>query len=564
MSGLLNQPTIKERLLAFSFVNADVLIEVGEDWRVQYVSGATQSLLGAPPGRILGTQLTDWIARVDQVMVTAALTKLADAARMNPVLIQVQGEGAQPLVLAGYRMDQGHRCYYLTLSRAAVWPTARQLIDQRDPATGLLNADAFSAAVAQNATVMQKTGGDSKLTFITFANLEQARLRMGNGNAAMALNEIAGLLRAQSIDGATAGRLGEDRFGVLHRPEVRAEDIRLDVSEISRAKDPAREGFEVSHATVEVPSRQLSNDDAAKVLIYTIKRFSECAPEDFRIASLADGMQSMMAETVSRVTRLRETVQSPDLKIALQPIVMLSSRKVHHYEALARPAGGQSPAEVVGFAELIGMVQDFDLMVCRRVVELIQNAEARNAPVQIAVNISAASLESDIFIGSFRKMMAPLGRLRRNLLLEITESMQIRDLEAAERILQQFRADGHRICLDDFGAGAASFQYLQALSVEFVKIDGNYIHRISEGRREQAILKAISGLCRDLSIGTIAEMIEQNVQAERLLELGIDFGQGYLFGRPSTEHGLDSASQAKSDRPAARNARRQGYAETWA
>jgi EAL domain-containing protein (putative c-di-GMP-specific phosphodiesterase class I) len=134
-----------------------------------------------------------------------------------------------------------------------------------------------------------------------------------------------------------------------------------------------------------------------------------------------------------------------------------------------------------------------------------------------------------------RSLLALLEKSRvpaSKLLFEITESAQIVDLETVRRFVVELRRLGHSVCLDDFGAGAASFSYLQALPVDYVKIDGAYVGRLCESPRDRAIIKGMTSMCRDLGIHTIAEMIEREAQLDALLELGVELGQGYLFGQP--------------------------------
>jgi EAL domain-containing protein (putative c-di-GMP-specific phosphodiesterase class I) len=149
------------------------------------------------------------------------------------------------------------------------------------------------------------------------------------------------------------------------------------------------------------------------------------------------------------------------------------------------------------------------------------------------------------------------------LLIEVTESMRIRDLDAANRVLAVLRADGHKVCLDDFGAGAASFPYIQALDVDYVKIDGAYVKRMETHLRDRAILKAMVGLCTDLGIGTVAEMVETDTQATALIDLGVQYAQGYLFGRPTTQYSFVSNVESLRERTARLDARRRGAVETW-
>jgi len=566
-----------ERLLAFSFVNADVLIELGEDLRIIYASGATKNLVGREHRELIGYRLLEMIGENDRLMVQAALDVLPNNARMNPLFIQLADRDDRPLVLSGYRMDQGQRRFYLTMARAGAWPVGRPSSEHRDRETGLLDAPAFAEAAARGAELARMANADSRLTLFEMLGLDRAQQSLGPRKTMQLMAEVGALMRAESLDGMTAGRVDEARFGLLHRADFDPGVLEADLAKTIRetAGHAAKVSFE--RITIDLPANAMGVEDSGRVLAYTVRRFAQRGAGPFTIRSLSDGMQQMLTDTVARVSALKESVAARDFNIALQPIVWLKDRRPHHFEALARPKSGGSPAEIVAFAEQIGMVQDFDMMIARRVVELMRRGDAIGCPLEIAINVSALSLESDAFIAEFRKLLKGPAAFRRRLLIEVTESMQLRDLHLAEQVLQQLRADGHRICLDDFGAGAASFQYIQALSVEFVKIDGAYVRKLTTGNgRERAILRAMASLCRDLDIGTIAEMVETEEEARHLLEIGVAFGQGYLFGRPTLESELDLAALAGSlssrvrkamAGPKAiprRGARRHGAREEWA
>jgi EAL domain-containing protein (putative c-di-GMP-specific phosphodiesterase class I) len=234
------------------------------------------------------------------------------------------------------------------------------------------------------------------------------------------------------------------------------------------------------------------------------------------------------------VRALRSTMSQSDFQMVFQPIVALSDRQLHHYEALVRFGDDQSPFETIRLAEGVHLIGEFDLAVVQRVVVALQEARNRGQRPEVAVNLSGHSLESTVFMAALRELLAPDQDLRKQLIFEITESTQITDLVHAGNAVRQLRQDGHSVCLDDFGAGAASFPYLQALEVDFVKIDGAYVKALQsrEKERDRAILRGMVWLCKELKIGTVAEMIETEDQARLLLDFGIDYGQGWLFGRP--------------------------------
>jgi EAL domain-containing protein (putative c-di-GMP-specific phosphodiesterase class I) len=137
-----------------------------------------------------------------------------------------------------------------------------------------------------------------------------------------------------------------------------------------------------------------------------------------------------------------------------------------------------------------------------------------------------------VFIGSFRRLMNTQPHLRKHILLELTETVEIRDMERAKQVLDQLKADGYRICIDDFGMGATSFQYLRAFNIDFLKIDGFYINDITKDAKIDSIIKAMIDIGHRAHIGVIAECVETQQQSRTLLSLGCEFGQGYYFAPP--------------------------------
>jgi EAL domain-containing protein (putative c-di-GMP-specific phosphodiesterase class I) len=142
-------------------------------------------------------------------------------------------------------------------------------------------------------------------------------------------------------------------------------------------------------------------------------------------------------------------------------------------------------------------------------------------------------------------------------MFELTESATIDDLALADRNIQVLRESGCLVCLDDFGAGAASLAYLQQLRLDVVKIDGRYIRELQHGKRETTFIKHLVQMCGDLGVKTVAEMVETVQVEEAVRRAGVDFGQGFLYGaaadRPSPPIGRNG--------PVA--ARRPGAVESW-
>ena len=126
------------------------------------------------------------------------------------------------------------------------------------------------------------------------------------------------------------------------------------------------------------------------------------------------------------------------------------------------------------------------------------------------------------------------------------------DLQSANETLKIFRGLGVSVCLDDFGVGAAAFEYLRSLHVDFVKIDGSFVREASHSKFSGAFIKSIAALCKELGIETIAEFVEDDAAARLMRAAGVDHGQGWHFGKPSPELPWDQKAGLAAAKPGGR------------
>jgi EAL domain-containing protein (putative c-di-GMP-specific phosphodiesterase class I) len=239
----------------------------------------------------------------------------------------------------------------------------------------------------------------------------------------------------------------------------------------------------------------------------------------------------MMEETQRRLADLTQAVGSGDFQIAYQPICELSSGKTSHYEALARFSGKQDTGETIQFMEALGIAGALDLAVANKVMSLVDQLP----DVRVAFNVSADTIANPASFGVLAGMLAKRRRLAPRLLIEITETANIGNLESAGKAIAALREMGYRVGLDDFGAGAASLNYLHAFAVDFVKFDGKLIHQIGQSQRDDALLAGLAKLCGEMKVDTIAEWIESEAMAKAALGLGFRHGQGRWMGPPLAE-----------------------------
>jgi EAL domain-containing protein (putative c-di-GMP-specific phosphodiesterase class I) len=181
--------------------------------------------------------------------------------------------------------------------------------------------------------------------------------------------------------------------------------------------------------------------------------------------------------------------------------------------------------------EALGIAGALDLAVANKVISLVDQLP----DVHVAFNVSADTIANPASFGVLAGMLAKRRRLAPRLLIEITETANIGNLETAGKAIAALREMGYRVGLDDFGAGAASLNYLHAFQVDFVKFDGKLIHQIGQSQRDDALLAGLAKLCAEMKVDTIAEWIESETMARAAQGLGFRHGQGRWMGPPLAE-----------------------------
>lgn len=538
----------RDRFLAFAFASSDLLLEVGDDSLIRYAVGATNQLLGGPPASVIGQGWLELFAEEDRPLLVAKIGSLVAGKRCGPVLVSIRppesareetpaGDRRRPVkvVFNACRIPDYEDVVYCTLTVANVAMAKVARSEQRRVTGGLLGREAFEETAMETLEVARALGEDVEITFIEFVGAAGFRERLGSDRWEAFYADAGSVLRGGSIEGDAAGAIAEDRFGIVHEAGSGVgPDVRRQLADLARAFDPSGNGLQVEHATVASSADQLTSEEAAQALVYTINKMAAKGAGQLGVTSLAVSFHEQVMETQDRIQAFKAVVSANRFDFAFQPIIDLETRRISHFEALARFAHGESPYQTIVFAEDVGLIQDFDLACCRRAVEFLAE-RVDNSPVNLAVNVSGLSLQNDAFVETLMGLLQQHGNLAGRLLFEATESSRMHDLERVSRVFNAIKTLGFSMCLDDFGAGAASFQYLRALEVDYVKIDGTYTRRLLSSDRDSLLLRNLCDLCADLKIQTIAEMVELEDQVEELRRLGVHMGQGFLLGRPSPQ-----------------------------
>lgn len=520
------------QLLAFVFASADMVLEVGKDGRIVFGTGAGGQLVGRQAESLAGDRFLDLIDAADVDLIEAVLQDLRPGERRGPFRIGLVGRGgAQPAMLSLFQMPERSG----VAAALSLWqPSPAQV--QVD-AAGLTSREDFETAALSLLKHAEQTGSPLHVDLLEFTGLAPALAAMDPEAAETARRKLAAVLRAASYGGAPAADLGSERFAMLRSgpggPEALAQRIR-----------------ELAGPGVEMSSGELALDPASpgeslRAIRYALDRCIEDGP-----SAAAQGFEAALRQTVADSNRFKDMIREGRFELVYQPVVDLRTRGVHHYEALTRFEGGGGPAATIRLAEELGLVVEFDMTVVRNVAGALRDSPPE---VRIAANISAFSLESPGFVEEILHTTAAFPTLRPRLMLEVTESHRLADLAAANAHIQRLRAAGHVVCLDDFGAGSASLDYLRELEADIVKFDGRFVRSLDSRPRDVTLLKRLAELCAELGVATVAEMIETEDTAQRVAGLGVRLGQGWLFGRPGP----------RPAPPPTQAARRRGANETW-
>ena len=506
--------TAKSRLLGLAFASADVLLELDGSRRVAFALGAGPVRGIDPALAWTGRLLDDLLDAPSRATVAEALKGLTPGVRAAPVDVLVRcpdGQARRARMRVFELPDLAP-----AVSCAMTWEGAAFAVDRPGPAS-MLDIQGLLGRVR---TAIE-TPGDAPDVALAF--VEVCGLGAADESHQRAAARIEAVLQSASLDGASAGRMTEDRYALLRR----ADDSRDVV-------DAVRDAAAIEGVTLAVEATQatvppgVSPGPALRALRFALEGFIREGGSSRPDLAFADHLRRTLTDS----DRFRALVRDRTFELQYQPIVDLGTRATHHFEALARLGGEAGPAETIRMAEDLGLIGGFDLAVAEKALRQMRGPGF--GLTKVAVNVSGASLGDDQYVSGLLRMTATAPDCRKRLIVEVTETSAITDLEAANRRLDGLRKAGVKVCLDDFGVGAASYDYLCRLTADIVKIDGGFVRDLASGRSHTLIAHLVK-LCADLKMTTIAEMVETEEQAATLRALGVDQGQGWVFGRPTSK-----------------------------
>lgn len=530
-----------DRYRPFAFAWADLILEVNGGDLITFAAGAAEPVLGCAAAELVGQPLASIVRTPDRRILDAVIDIIRRHGRAGESVMRLRGHGSlrPAAVVTGYCLGAAADSpLYLALRTRLRFP---EVVEEapRDEATGLYSGESFHKVAAARLRALAQGGQASDVALVLVEGLGDAEDGLAPDQRETLQATLGALMRASSIDGDAAALVDSGKYALLANAGQDLEELRRHIGETLQDLSPTA-AVQVVSANIPVgPAETLSDDDLAKGLLYTLQRFEKVSGQ-FDLKTLAGSIPQLVDQTVNQLRMFRRLVTNREFDVAVQPIISLKGGEVHHFEALCRFHGlgkDASPYKVINFAEETGLIHEFDLSMAVKVVDWLSHQPRNNDSYRVAVNVSGYSIGQPTYLEGLFALLQRHPWTAGRLIFEITESSRMSDLEAANTFIQQLRSRGYHVCLDDFGAGAASFQYLSVLDVDVVKLDGSAVRNAQRAAKGRAFLSALTELCRRLSIETVAEMVDTPEALQFVRDCGCDFVQGWLFGKPSTNVG---------------------------
>ena len=412
-------------------------------------------------------------------------------------------------------------------------------MSQNDPLTGELNRTHLMAALAEAIEEASRYRSSFAFMMLGIDHLARINDAFGFDVADEVIAEIAKRIRARLRGGDVLGRFSGNKFGLILK-NCSVEDMNV-----------AAERFLAGIRDEIVPTRSGPVSVTASIGAISGPRYARTADEAINRAqeiletakSRRAGSFAVWRPNVERDAQRRVNIRVTDeivtalnerrILTAFEPVVDARTRQPAFYECLVRmqQEDGQFllAPDVVPVAEKLGLIR----LVDHRVLELVI-AELAEAPdVRLSLNISPETTMDPDWWAAIESLMRAHPGVAERLIVEITETEAIQDIDDVRGFVTRLKNFGSRIAIDDFGAGYTSFRNLRKLGVDIVKIDGAFVQNIARSSDDRAFVQTLIDLARRLDIRTVAEWVQDEPSAVMLRDWGCDYIQGRLIGLAS-------------------------------
>jgi diguanylate cyclase (GGDEF)-like protein/PAS domain S-box-containing protein len=518
------------------------------------VNHALDDLLGCTPGELVGTRLAALADDQDRPRLQEAFDRLlrtgAERVRLEQRLKRADGRSVWALVSAslvhgGEDMAPQVIVQFLDISERKSFEGRLQHLADHDALTGLLNRRRFEAELERSLAHSARYGGAGAVLLLDLDGFKHVNDTLGHSAGDELITRIAGVLEGALRTTDVLARLGGDEFAVILPEATETEALAV----ANKLLDAVRR-----HGSIDALQRQarvttsigltlfdsepgLTGEDViaeADIAMYDAKDGGRDGVKVFRGD---DRRRERVSARATWLERLRSGLEHGSFRLLAQPISALGSDDTRWFELLLRfedECGDLiAPGSFLYLAERFDLIADIDRWVLGQAVRMLHAEQQAGRELRLAVNLSAKTLADQQLGDDLAAMLAEHPIAANSLVVEVTESAAIANIEHVRAFAERLHELGCRVALDDFGAGFASFYYLRHLSFDYLKIDGEFVRGLAENATDQLVVQAIVSIARGLRTETVAEFVGDDETHALLRRLGVDYAQGYHLGRPA-------------------------------
>jgi diguanylate cyclase (GGDEF)-like protein/PAS domain S-box-containing protein len=521
------------------------------------VNPALAQLLGYERNTLLGTRISRIVHPDDAQTGRRVLGALAGGttaqAEVEARLLHADGRVVWTLVtVAVVNGDDGRPAYgiaqVMDITERKRFEGQLQYLADHDALTGLFNRRRFEEELERVLAAAERYERAGALLVVDLDGFKFVNDTLGHPVGDELIARLAGTLRAELRETDVIARLGGDEFGVI-LPEASEAEAGAVCEKLLRAV--ARDGVVADQArsarvTASIGLAPFSGADGlgaeellveADIAMYDAKE----AGRNRAATSERDEDTAGGGRHVSRLSwleRIRTALVEDRFELHAQPIVALElvGDTTPAFELLIRMRSDSGelvpPATFLPVAERFDLIPAIDRWVVERAVGLVRREDERGTPVTLSVNLSGRTMGDAEFAGWLEELLeaspVPPGRL----IVEITETAAIVNIERAQALATTLRRLGCLLALDDFGAGFASFTYLKHLCFDLLKIDGEFVRGLRDNPTDRLVVEAVVAIARGLGTRSLAEFVGDSATLDAVRELGVDYAQGFHLGRP--------------------------------
>ena len=536
--------------------SADAVLTVGRDGTIRYVSPSVDRLVGYATADLIGARLADVLADDRRPRAQRFLTELFARPLGESIRTETRLRGRDggwvyvDIIGTNWVDDPDLQAAVISLRDIGARRELEEQLSRQayiDSLTGLPNRARFRERLA--AAVAADGGPPVTVLLLDLDDFKLVNDNLGHSAGDELLGTVADRLRGLVREEDLLARLGGDEFGILLHDVDPAAAAALAERLLSSVHEPIRLGsrdlscsLSIGIAASDSCAGAGDGDGCAEILLTNADLAMYAAKRAGRngYAVFDPTMTASVLEEAQLRADLERALEHDEFVVLYQPVVDMQTQRLISVEALVRwhhPRDGLlGPHHFIAAAEANGLIVPLGRWVLRQACcQLAQwRAEAPDAAgLKVNVNLSARQFQYAGLVDDVAAALADAGVDPASLTLEITESMLMADIETAKETLHALRGLGVRLAIDDFGTGYSSLSYLKQLPVDVIKIDKTFVDEVHVDDDDVALVDAVAGLGQALKMQTVAEGIETDEQWDTLRRIGIDHGQGYLFGRPA-------------------------------